>query len=85
MENEQQTKYISLQEKKFAPYFVLRNILKGLVASATLFVYFQYFFVQYIHSYIHSPRVHSCFLIALRSVEGLPGVPSRDCEILERK
>ncbi len=42
------------------------------------FVYFLFFFIQYIHSYIHSPRVHSCFLIALRSVEGLPGVPSRD-------
>jgi hypothetical protein len=33
-------------------------------------------FVQYIHSYIHSPRVHSCFLVALRSVEGLLGVPT---------
>ncbi len=49
-----------------------------MVASATLFVYFLYFFLQYIHSYIHSRKVHSCFLIALRSVEGLPGVPSRD-------
>jgi hypothetical protein len=45
---------------------------KGLVAPATLFVYFLYFFLQYIHSY-----TQSCFLIALRSVKGLPGVPSR--------
>ncbi len=33
---------------------------KGLVAAAILFIYFLNFFVQYIHSYIHSPRVHSC-------------------------
>ncbi len=39
---------------------------------------FCIFFVQYIYSYIHSPRVQCCFLITLRSVEGLPGVPSRD-------
>jgi hypothetical protein len=35
-------------------------------------------FFRTIHSFIHPPRVYSCFLIALRSVEGLPGVPSRD-------
>jgi hypothetical protein len=35
----------------------------------TLFIYFLYFFVQYIYSYIHSPRVHSCFRIALRIAE----------------
>ncbi len=48
----------------------------GISHSFSLFSIF--FSVQYSHSYIHSPRVHSCFLIALRSVEGLPGVPSRD-------
>ncbi len=42
------------------------------------FCLFLYFLVQYILSYIHLPRVHSFFLIALRSVEGLHGVPSRD-------
>ncbi len=35
------------------------------MASATLFVYFIYFFVQYIHSYIHSPRVHSCIFFCI--------------------
>ncbi len=58
-------------------FWVLCSTLFILVASATLFVYFLYFFLQYIRC-IHSPRVHSCFLIALRSVKGLPGVPSRD-------
>jgi hypothetical protein len=42
-----------------------RNFSKGLVASATLFVYFIDFFVQYIHSYIHSPRVHSCIFFCI--------------------
>ncbi len=37
-----------------------------------------FLFIFYIFRTIHSLRVHSCFLIALRSVEGLPGVPSRD-------
>jgi len=32
---------------------ILSFIFKGFVASATLFLYFLYFFVQYIHSYIH--------------------------------
>jgi hypothetical protein len=72
---------LSLQctSKEYSVHRKLRfKRFKGLAASPTLFVYFLYFFVHYIHSYIHSPRVHSCFLIALRSVEGLPGVPSRD-------
>ncbi len=41
-------------------------------------LYLLYIFLQYINSYIPSPRVHSCFLIALRSVENLHGLPSRD-------
>ncbi len=48
------------------------SFFKRLLAPATLFVYFLYFFLQYINSY-----THSCFLIAFRSVQGLPGVPSR--------
>ncbi len=55
------------------------------MVSATLFVFFSSFFPQYIHShrhsYIHLLRVRSCFFIALRSVEGIPGVPSRDSNI----
>ncbi len=66
----------------------IRNLVRwelcylGTLLLGTLYMYpyyilyFLYFFLQHIHSYIHSPRVHSCFLIALR--EGLPGLPSRD-------
>ncbi len=55
------------------------SILNRVWWHQPLFLFIIYiFFLQYIHSYIHSLRVHSCFLIALRSVEGLPGVPSRD-------
>jgi hypothetical protein len=37
------------------------------------------FYISFYNTFIHiSIPVHSCFLIALRSVEGFPGMQSRD-------
>jgi hypothetical protein len=47
---------LSLQcrSKEYSVHRKLRfKRFKGLVASATFFVYFLYYFVQYIHSFIH--------------------------------
>ncbi len=59
---------------------LLITLFLSLVASATLGL-FSIFFLT-IHSFIH-PFAEGplLFLIALRSVEGLPGVPSRDLKL----
>ncbi len=59
-------------------YSVLFNKKRFVGISHSIFLYF----VRKIHSFIHPfARVHSCFLIVLRSVEGLPGVPSQGFEL----